>query len=120
MDQFFDVIYKILKEALQYLYEIFIVVMIETVVEFFKDVIEYFKTLGLNRKKHTAFFMKTNNDIDSPIASLIPDELKGRGIVEGVYNKETDKIDSIRYIGGNGISEEVEETMKDKPIVVFS
>lgn len=115
-----EVIINVLKQTLQYLYEIIIVTLIEVVVDLLKDIVEYFKGLSLNRKKHTAFVMSTDADVNSPIASLIDDSLKGKGIVEGVYNRESDKIESLRYIGGNGISTEITDKMDGSPVVVFS
>ena len=120
MDKIVEAISALFMQALQYLYEILVTVLIDTVVQFLTDVVEYFKELHLKRSSQTAFIMRTDKDVNNPVSSLIPDELKGEGIVEGVYNKDTNHIDSLRYIGGNGLSDELKEHLKDNPIVTFN
>lgn len=120
MDAIIDAILQLFQKALQYLYEILVTVILETLVNFLNDVVDYFKSLGMKREKQFGFLMKTDATQKNPISSIIPEELRGKGIIEGVYDKEKDQIDSIRYIGGNGVDEGIEDFMKDDPIVILN
>lgn len=111
---------NLMKTAFQKIYEIFITIIIQAVVDFFTNVIEYFISLDLSKELHTAFVMSTEKTAKNPFSSLIADELSGKGIIEGVYNKATDSIDSLRYIGGEGVDEKTENIIKDNPVVVFN
>ena len=120
MDALLDYLSDLMKTAFQKIYEIFITVILQAVVDFFTNVIEYFKSLDLKKEIHTAFVMSTEKTATNPFSSLISDELSGKGIIEGVYNKATDSIDSLRYIGGEGVDEKTESIIKDNPIVVLN
>lgn len=120
MDALLDYLSDLMQTAFQKLCEIFITVIIQAVVDFFSNVIEYFKSLDLQKNLHAAFIMNTEKTANNPLSSLISDELSGKGIIEGVYNKATDSIDSLRYIGGEGVDEKTENIIKDNPIVVLN
>ncbi len=119
MDSIIDAISDILSRALQYLYEIIITVIIDTLVNLLENVVVYFKQLSLEKGVHIPFIMDTNAETTSPWSSLVPDELRGQGILEGVYNKNSDVIESLRYVGGSGVDDEVKNVLKDSPIVVL-
>lgn len=120
MDVLLDYLSDLMKTAFQKIYEIFITVIIQAAVNFFTNVIEYFKSLNLSKELHKAFLMSTEKTASNPFSSLIADELSGKGIIEGVYNKATGNIDSLRYIGGEGVDEKTEALIKDNPIVVLN
>ena len=120
MDSIIDVISDLVSRALQYLYEILVTVIIDTLVNLLENVVTYFKQLGLEKGVHVPFLMDTSAETATPLSNLIPEDLKGQGVLEGVYNKNSDVIESLRYIGGNGIDNEVKNIMKDSPIVVLS
>lgn len=120
MDGFINYLSGLMQIALQKLYEIFVTVIIQVAVDFFMNVVEYFKSLNLKRNVHTAFIMNTEKNTTNPLSSLISDELSGKGVIEGVYNKNTDSIESLRYIGGEGLDKETEKIIKENPIVVLN
>lgn len=120
MDGLINYLSGLMQVALQKLYEIFVTVIIQVAVDFFMNVVEYFKSLNLKRGLHTAFLMSTDKNTSNPLSSLISDELSGKGVIEGVYNNATDSIDSLRYIGGEGLDEKTEKIIKENPIVVLN
>lgn len=119
MDTLVEVLGRIFEQALERLYEILITVILETLVNFFQDVVEYFKQLSMERNVHVPFMMKTDES-NTVLGDLIPDELKGEGILEGVYNKNTDTLESLRYVGGKGLGADVNEAFQDESVIVFN
>ena len=120
MNALLNCLSELMHTAFQKIYEIFVTVIIQAIVDFISNVIDYLKSLDLKKEFHTAFIMSTEKTANNPFSSLISDELSGKGIIEGVYNKSTDSIDSLRYIGGEGIDEKTEKIIKDNPIVVLN
>lgn len=120
MDTLIDCFTRLMQTAFQKIYEIFITVIIDAVVDFFSNVVEYFRSLNLKEELHTAFIMSTRKTSKNPFSSLISDELSGKGVLEGVYNKATGNIDSLRYIGGEGVDEKTENIINDNPIVILN
>lgn len=119
MDYILNYLSELMQTACQKICEIFVTVVIQAVVDFFSNIVEYFKGLKLKENIQTAFIMSTEKSAKNPLSTLIPDGLDGKGIIEGVYNNTTDDIDSLRYIGGEGVDEKTESIIKDNPIVVL-
>lgn len=120
MDSLIDYLSGLMQVALQRLYQIFVTVIIDTIVDFFTNIVEYFKNLNLKRGQHQAFLVSSEKNAQNPLSSLISDELSGKGVIEGVYNNRTGSIDSLRYIGGEGLDEKTEKIIKENPIVVLN
>ena len=112
-------IVEALAKAWVHISKIFVAVIIDIVVNFLKDVIKYFQSLALKKGVHKPFIMDANADEAIIFEKLIP-EGKKDGIIEGVFNENTDDIDSIRFIGGEGVDQETKDILKKDPLVVLS
>lgn len=119
MDYILNYLSELMQTTFQKIYEIFVTVIIQAVVDFFSNIVEYFKSLNLKKNLQTAFVMSTEKSAMNPLAVLVPEGLEGKGVIEGVYNNVTDNIESLRYIGGEGVDEKTESLIKDNPIVVL-
>lgn len=120
MNNLWDYLFDFAQAAWNYICEIFETIILEIIVSFLDDVINYFKAMLLESGIQIPFIMSTEESVNNPFADLIADDLKGDGIIEGVYNKETDKVESLRYVGGNGMDEQLKELTKRKPITIFN
>ena len=113
-----QLIAQAIAKAWAHISKIFIAVIIEVVVSFLKDVVKYFENLALTKGVHKPFIMDAKAKEAKIFDELIP-EGKKDGIIEGVFNEKTDEIDSIRYIGGEGVDQRTKEILEKDPIVVL-
>lgn len=119
MDEFIDFILEALEKAWDTICEIFINVILNTIVDFLNDVVNYFKGLLLNKDIQKPFILDAKSDKAAIFKDLIP-EGKNDGVIEGVFNQQTEDFDSIRYIGGQGVDKETQELIKRDPLVVLN
>lgn len=119
MNDLWNYLFYFAQVAWDYICNIFKTIILDIIVNFLNDVVEYFKSLRLHHDTHKAFIMSTEESANNPFATLIPEGLKGKGIIEGVYNKDTNNIDSLRYVGGNGMDDQLLEFTKN-PITILT
>lgn len=119
MDNIWEFIIGFANEAWNYLVEIFETIILPILISWMDEVIEYFRSLALQRGTHVPFIMNTSPGVNNPFSNLISDELRGEGIIEGVYNSKSDTIEKLRYIGGNGMDDQIKETIEENPITVL-
>lgn len=91
---------------------------IDGCLQFFKDVVNWFKSLKLNQKIHIPFIGNANNKEFRQMLKQAP--VKNVGIFQGVYDQETDEIIHHEYIEADSVDEQTYETLKGEPIVVLS
>lgn len=120
MNNLWDYLFDFAQATWDYICEIFETIILEFIVNFLNDVVEYFKAMLLERGIDIPFIMSTEDSANNPFATLIPEELKGKGIIEGVYNKEKDEVESLRYVGGNGMDDQLIELTKKNPITILT
>lgn len=118
MNALSELISKAIAKAWLHISKIFVAVIIDIVVNFLNDVVKYFKSLALKRGVHKPFILDAKAEEAQVFDQLIP-EGKKDGIIEGVFNEKTDDIDSIRFIGGEGVDERTKEIIKNDPLVVL-
>ncbi len=119
MEDIFDIIIQALTNAWNVICDIFETIFINTVVNFLNDVTNYFKGLLLHKGVHTPFIIDATAEEANIFKDLIP-ESKNNGIIEGVFNNEKNSIDSIRYIGGEGVDEETKKILNNNPIAILN
>lgn len=98
----------------------FIVTVIHGILNFFKEVVGWFKKLRLNPNKHTPFIADAKR-----LKQLIHEAPEVNvGIFEGVYNEETEEIEHYREIKADNVDAETKRilsnTTPSNPIVVLS
>ena len=91
---------------------------IDGCLQFFKDVVNWFKSLKLNQKEDIPFIANANSKEFKQMLKQAP--VKNVGIFQGVYNQETDEITHHEYIEADSVDEQTYETLKGEPIVVLS
>jgi len=114
-----QLIVQALAKAWVQISKIFVAVIIEVVVNFLNDVVKYFQNLALTKGVHKPFIMDAKAKEAKIFDELIPQGKKD-GIIEGVFNEKTEDIDSIRYIGGEGVDQRTKEILEKDPIVVLN
>lgn len=119
MNALTQLIVQALAKAWGQICKIFIAVIIEVVVNFLNDVVKYFQNLALTKGVHKPFIMDAKAKEAKMFDELIPQGKKD-GIIEGVFNEKTEDIDSIRYIGGEGVDQRTKEILEKDPIVVLN
>lgn len=98
----------------------FVVTVVQGVLSFFQDVVNWFKHLRLNPAKQTPFILDAQRlkkmIHEAPVVDV--------GIFEGVYNEETDEIEHYREIKADQLDDKTKEVLDnatdDNPIVVLS
>lgn len=91
---------------------------IEGCLQFFKDVVTWFKSLKLVQGVDIPFIANANSKEFQQMLNQAP--VKNVGIFQGVYNEETGEITHHEYIEADSVDEQTYETLKGEPIVVLS
>ena len=119
MDNLLDILADLLSAAWDYICEIFITVIIDTMISFYSEVVEYFKSLRLEQGVHIPFIFGEDSPIASQLSGLRTDTHEGPGVYEGVFNEKTEQLDSLRWVEGTGMDEETSNAIKNKDILVL-
>lgn len=119
MNAISQLIAQAIAKAWIHISKIFIAVIIDIVVNFLNDVVKYFQSLALKKGVHKPFIIDASAQEAKMFDDLIPQGKKD-GIIEGVFNEKTEDIDSIRYIGGEGVDQCTKEIIEKDPIVVLN
>lgn len=98
----------------------FLVTVIRGILNFFKEVVTWFKNLRLDPNKHTPFVADAKR-----LKQLIHEAPEVNvGIFEGVYNEETEEIEHYKEIKADKVDAETKKILSnatpDNPIVVLS
>ena len=119
MDNLLDVLAGLLAAAWDYICEIFVTVILDTIISFYSEVVEYFKSLRLEQGTHIPFIFGEDSPVASQLSGLRSDTHGGPGVYEGVFNEKTEQLDSLRWVEGTGMDQETFDSIKDKDILVL-
>lgn len=97
-----------------------IVTIIKGVLQFMRDVVNWFIQLRLNPEEQTPFIIDANRlkDMihDAPVVDV--------GIFQGVYNEDTDEIEHYREISAESLDQKAKDILAqatdENPIVVLN
>lgn len=89
--------------------------LVLSIVNFFKNIVEYFKRLILDPKKHKPFIADMAHLKD--MIDKAP--VKQCGIFQGVYNEETNEIENYQIIEADQLDATTKETLGNDPLVVL-
>lgn len=95
-------------------------IIVVAIINFAKQVVNYFRGLNLKQGKDTPFIVK-----NSKLKDMIHEApVKKVGIFEGVYNESEDRITEGRVINANDLDEKTEGILDaakpDNPIVILN
>lgn len=86
----------------------FVVTIIKGILNFYKQVVSYFKNLQLDPKKDTPFILDGQK-----LGELVHNAPRvDCGIFEATYNEETEKIEHYREIQADELDKETKEILK--------
>ena len=119
MDNLLDVLAGLISAAWDYICEIFVTVIIDAMISFYSEVVEYFKSLRLEQGVQIPFIFGEDSPVASQLSGLRTDTHGGPGVYEGVFNESTDQLDSLRWVEGTAMDEETSNTIKNKDIIVL-
>lgn len=111
-----DTILDLIASAIEYVVD-FIIEIVDRVISFWGDIVNYFKKLKLSPKVHTPFIADGKKFKEYIKNATV---IEGTGIFEGVYNEATNEIENGRYISGNDLDTQTKLALKDKGIAVLT
>jgi hypothetical protein len=83
--------------------------IINAVIDFFKDIVSFFKKLYLNPRKHVPFICD-----GTKLRELLANApIRKVGVFQGVYDEETETITHHQIIDANGLDEKTKSVFKD-------
>ena len=82
-----------------------------------KHVVAYFRGLKL-RKGHDVPFIAKSDKLKEAIHNAR--EVHVGGIFEGTLNEDTDEIENLKEVYGDGLSKDIKDAMKSDPLIVLS
>lgn len=97
-----------------------VVTIIQGVISFVRDVVNYFKQLALNPETQTPFIVE-----GSKLKEMIHNApVVDVGIFQGVYNEETEEIENYREISAEELDQRTKAVLakanEENPIVVLN
>ena len=115
MGKFTDIIMNALKTFFTALKE-FVQKVIQGIINFFNEIVNYFKTLKLVQGRDIPFIANTEQ-----LKAMIKNApVKNVGIFEATYNEQTDEIENGRYLAADEIDEETQEVLGNEQLVVLN
>lgn len=97
-----------------------VVTIIKGVLQFVRDVVNWFKKLRLNPEEHTPFVVEAEKLKEMIHNAPVVDV----GIFEGVYNEETEEIEHYREISAESLDQKTKDILAqatdENPIVVLN
>ncbi len=94
----------------------FVQKIIQGIISFVKEIVNYFKTLKLVQGKDIPFIANTEQ-----LKEMIKNApVKNVGIFEATYNEETDEIENARYLAADEIDEETQDILGNEQLVVLN
>lgn len=82
-----------------------------------KHVVAYFRGLKLRKGRDVPFIAKSD-----ALKDAIHNARKVHvgGIFEGTLNEDTDEIENLKEVYGDGLSKDIKDAMKSDPLIVLS
>ena len=82
-----------------------------------KHVVAYFRGLKLRKGRDVPFIAKSD-----ALKDAIHNDRKVHvgGIFEGTLNEDTDEIENLKEVYGDGLSKDIKDAMKSDPLIVLS
>ena len=82
-----------------------------------KHVVAYFRGLKLRQGRDVPFIAKSD-----ALKDAIHNARKVHvgGIFEGTLNEDTDEIENLKEVYGDGLSKDIKDAMKSDPLIVLS
>ncbi len=111
----FEGIIAAIKAAFRYIVNL-VRRVINGILNFVGQVVNWFKSLHLDPQKDTPFIANAEDFKDM----LKTAPRKNVGIFEGVYNEETDEITANRYLEADEVDEKTKEVLGKESLVVLS
>lgn len=111
----FDWLKKLFSEVLTWLNNI-LKKIINGVINFTHEVVDYFKKLLLDPKKHTPFIANMNSFKE--ILKNAP--VKNVGLFQGVYNQQTDKFENLQQIEADGLDQKTKDVLGKEDLVILN
>lgn len=119
-----DAIIDALSRGVQWLAKL-IVNFINRVIEFVRDIKEWFRSLNLKRGTHVPFIARPNEFKDllakAPVIhepGIFSDD---NSVIEGVFDNDKDAISDIRLIHSDGgLDKRTRDLLKDDELIVLS
>ena len=90
--------------------------IIRGILNFFTEVVDWFRSLSLDKEKDTPFIADAEQFKDM----LKTAPKKNVGIFEGVYDEEADEIVHQRYLEADELDAKTKEVLGNEPLVVLS
>ena len=90
---------------------------IKGLVNLAKHVVAYFRGLKLRKGRDVPFIAKSDALKDAIHNAR---EVHVGGIFEGTLNEDTDEIENLKEVYGDGLSKDVKDAMKSDPLIVLS
>ena len=111
----FESIIDAIKAAFRYVVNL-VRKVVHGILNFVKEVVDWFKSLSLNPQVDTPFIA----DAKEFKEMLKTAPKKKVGIFEGVYNEETDEIISNRYLDADEVDQKTKDVLAGESLVVLS
>ena len=111
----FESIINAIKAAFRYIVNL-VRKDVHGVLNFFREVVDWFKSLRLNPQEDTPFI--ANASEFKEMLKTAPK--KDVGIFEGVYNEETDEITANRYLDADEVDQKTKNVLGNESLVVLS
>lgn len=90
--------------------------VIHGILNFATEVVNWFKSLFLDKNKHTPFIADAEQFKDM----LKTAPTRNVGIFEGVYDEEADEIIANRYLEADKVDQKTKEVLGNESLVVLS
>ena len=90
--------------------------IIQGVINFLHHVVDWFKSLRLNKNKHIPFIAYP----EKFKRALKEAPVKNVGLFEGVYNNDTDEIEVSQWIEADGLDQETKQTLGKEKLVILN
>ena len=92
------------------------VIAIDGKLDFFSDVVGWFRKKSLQKGRHTPFVGDKNKIKDI----LETDTIKDVGIFMGVYDQQTDEITDMAVVVADELDAKTKEVLGNEPLVILS
>lgn len=108
---------ELIKLACSYIKTLFTKI-INGCLNFFKNVIGWFKSLQLQQGRDVPFVANANQKAFKEMLKKAP--VKNVGIFQGVYNEETNEITHNEYLEADELDEKTRQILGNEELVVLS
>lgn len=91
--------------------------VINGIINFAKNIVNWFKTLNLVQKRDVPFLANANSLEFQKMLKTAP--VKDVGIFKGVYNEETNEITHHEFVEADGLDQETKDVLGNENLVVL-